>query len=134
YMYPQNVNEVDLNLLDSHDTSRVLTIAEGNKSRILLLYLFQLSFIGSPCIYYGDEICMVGGDDPGCRGCMEWDHSKQDHDLFQFIKQLLTMRKEVAAFGNRANFHFLETKENTVAYLKDAEQSSLVFVLNDSET
>src|SRR5690625_7112124 len=77
---------------------------------------------------------MVGGDDPGCRGCMEWDHSKQDHDLFQFIKQLLTMRKEVAAFGNRANFHFLETKENTVAYLKEAEQSSLVFVLNNSET
>jgi len=134
HMYPQNENEVAFNLLDSHDTARVLTMAEGNKSRIKLLYLFQLSFIGSPCIYYGDEIGMVGGDDPGCRGCMEWDHSKQDHDLFQFIKQLLTMRKEVAAFGNRANFHFLETKENTVAYLKEAEQSSLVFVLNNSET
>src|SRR5699024_5591648 len=133
HMYPQNVNEVAFNLLDSHDTARVLTMANGSKERIKLLYLFQLSFIGSPCIYYGDEIGMTGGDDPGCRKCMEWDRSKQDHELFQFIKQLLTMRKEVPAFGNQTNLHFLEIEEEVVAYRKETEHSSLVFVLNNSE-
>src|SRR5699024_7114762 len=132
-MYPQNVNEVAFNLLDSHDTARVLTMAEGNKERIKLLYLFQLSFIGSPCIYYGDEIGMTGGGDPGCRKCMEWDQSKQDHDLYQFIKQLLMMRKEISAFGNRADFKFLQVEEEVVAYLKHTEKSSLAFVLNNSE-
>ncbi|GAE93390.1 neopullulanase [Gracilibacillus boraciitolerans JCM 21714] len=131
HMYPQNVNEVAFNLLDSHDTARILTEAEENKNKIKLLYLFQLSFIGTPCIYYGDEIGMTGGGDPGCRKCMEWDISKQDLNLFQFVQTLLKMRKEVPAFGNRANFRFLEVKNDVVVYQKKAETETLIYVLNN---
>ena len=60
HSYPNNVNEVSFNLLGSHDTPRILTIANENKDRLKLLFLFQLTFIGSPCIYYGDEIGMTG--------------------------------------------------------------------------
>lgn len=80
--YPQHVNEVAFNLLGSHDTPRVLTMCQGETQRLKLLYVFQFSFTGTPCIYYGDEIGLTGGDDPGCRKCMEWDSTKQDLDLF----------------------------------------------------
>ncbi|MGP4038427.1 glycoside hydrolase family 13 protein [Gracilibacillus sp. D59] len=133
HMYPQNVNEVAFNLLDSHDTARILTEADGNKERIKLLYLFQLSFIGSPCIYYGDEIGMTGGNDPGCRKCMEWDESRQDLALFHFVKQLLQMRKEVRGFGNRADFSFLKIEESVIAYRKQTEDTELIFILNNSD-
>ncbi|QGH35807.1 alpha-glycosidase [Gracilibacillus salitolerans] len=133
HMYPQNVNEVAFNLLDSHDTARILTEADGNKERIKLLYLFQLSFIGSPCIYYGDEIGMTGGNDPGCRKCMEWDESKQDRELFDFVRKLLHMRKKVPGFGNRADFRFLAVGESMVAYQKQTKDAELIFVLNNSD-
>src|SRR5690625_6405372 len=80
-MYPDNVNEVAFNLLDSHDTERILTLADGNLAKVKLLYLFQLSFIGTPCLYYGDEIGMAGDGDPGCRACMIWDENKQNRQL-----------------------------------------------------
>src|SRR5699024_4058222 len=60
----------------------------------------QFTFIGSPCIYYGDEIGMAGGNDPGCRACMVWDEEKQDLELYQFVKGLIQLRKNHVVFGN----------------------------------
>ncbi|WP_066191713.1 glycoside hydrolase family 13 protein [Gracilibacillus timonensis] len=133
HMYPQNVNEVTFNLLDSHDTPRILTEADGEKARIKLLYLFQMSFIGSPCIYYGDEISMDGGDDPGCRKCMVWQENKQDQEMFAFVKRLINLRKKLPAFGNEAEFRFLGYQGGAIVYEKQTKHEQLVFVLNNSE-
>ncbi|RCW77155.1 alpha-glycosidase [Saliterribacillus persicus] len=132
HMYPENVNEFAFNLLDSHDTARILTMANKNKNRVKLLYLFQFSFIGSPCIYYGDEIGMTGGDDPECRDCMEWNEEKQDRDLYQFVKKLIQMRKEISGFGNKSQFQFLKAENDVIAYLKKKDEQRLLFVLNNS--
>jgi glycosidase len=134
HMYPANVNEVAFNLLDSHDTPRILTLANGDLDRVKLLYLFQLSFIGTPCIYYGDEIGMAGGHDPGCRACMEWDESKQNRDLFAYVKNLIEMRKTIPAFGNDSSFKILsaDNETNTLVYQKEAEQGRVVFIVNNS--
>ncbi|MEQ2527936.1 alpha-glycosidase [Robertmurraya yapensis] len=135
HMYPKNVNEVAFNLLDSHDTPRILTLANDNPERVKLLYLFQLSFIGSPCIYYGDEIGMAGGQDPGCRACMEWDESKQDRELFNYVKTLIAWRKEDPLVGNGGDFRFIhaDVEKSYVVYEKSDEQRRLLFVLNNSD-
>lgn len=133
HMYPQNVNEQAFNLLDSHDTERILTLAGGVKERVRLLYLFQLSFIGTPCLYYGDEIGMAGGEDPGCRACMEWDPNKQDRYLFSFVQTLIQMRKTVPAFGNDAKLKFLHADSHVIVYEKKTETDQLVFVINNSD-
>ncbi|WP_047980606.1 glycoside hydrolase family 13 protein [Ornithinibacillus contaminans] len=134
HMYPKNVNEVAFNLLDSHDTPRILTLANGNHDRVKLLYLIQLSFIGSPCIYYGDEIGMDGGQDPGCRACMEWDIAKQDRVLFTYVQTLLKWRKEESVFGNHADIRFIhaDNEKNYVIYEKFNSEKRLIFVVNNS--
>jgi cyclomaltodextrinase / maltogenic alpha-amylase / neopullulanase len=134
HMYPKNVNEVAFNLLDSHDTPRILSLAGGNRARVKLLYLFQLSFIGSPCIYYGDEVGMSGGQDPGCRACMIWDETKQDRELFNYVKTLIQWRKNDPVFGNGADFRFIhaDDQENYVVYEKFNADKRMVFVLNNS--
>lgn len=134
HMYPKNVNEVAFNLLDSHDTPRILTLANGNRDRVKLLYLFQLSFIGAPCIYYGDEIGMAGGQDPGCRACMEWDEAKQDRELFNYIKTLLKWRKTEPVFGNHADIRFIhaDSEKNYVVYEKFNKDTRLQFIVNNS--
>ncbi|SHH39148.1 glycoside hydrolase family 13 protein [Virgibacillus chiguensis] len=135
HMYPRNVNEVAFNLLDSHDTPRILTIANENIDRIKLLYLFQFSFSGTPCIYYGDEIGMSGGHDPDCRACMEWDEENQNRELFTYVQGLIRLRKTEPLFGNDASFRFLyaDDNTNTIAYEKYDEQKRLIFLLNAGE-
>lgn len=134
HMYPANVNEVQFNLLDSHDTPRILTLADGDIDRVKLLYLFQLSFIGTPCIYYGDEIGMSGGQDPGCRACMIWDETKQNKELFTFVKNLIELRKNVPAFGNDGTFKILafDNQSNTLIYQKQSHNRKILFAINNS--
>lgn len=133
--YPHNVNEVAFNLLGSHDTPRILTQCGEQKEKVKLMFTFQLSFSGSPCIYYGDEIGLTGGQDPLCRKCMVWEKEKQDRDLFAHVQTLIALRKQYRAlrFGE---FHVLETNDETnhIAYVKTYDDETIVCVLNNAET
>ena len=71
-LYPPHVTAVMLNLLDSHDMARFLTLARGDRSALRLATLFQMTYPGAPSIYYGDEIGMHGGHDPANRGAFPW--------------------------------------------------------------
>lgn len=134
-MYPENVNEVAFNLLGSHDTARILTLAGENRERLKLLYLFQLTFIGTPCIYYGDEIGMIGGNDPGCRACMVWDEERQDKEIQDFTKRLIKLRKSDGLVRNEGGFRFAYVNEelNCIAFERYDENRRIIFILNNSE-
>ncbi|MCW2955309.1 MAG: cyclomaltodextrinase [Thermoleophilia bacterium] len=62
------------NLLDSHDTPRFITEAGGDWYRQRPAAIFQMTYVGAPVIYYGDEIAMEGAKDPDSRRGMEWEH------------------------------------------------------------
>lgn len=133
--YPENVNEVAFNLLGSHDTARVLTLCNNNKHKAKLLYLLLLSFKGTPCIYYGDEIGMTGENDPGCRECMIWEEKEQDLEFKSYMKKLIQLRKLEPAFGNDGDFQIIETNSRTnhLIYAKQLESESIYFIINPSQ-
>jgi glycosidase len=60
------------NILDSHDTERFITTAGGDWYRQRPAAIFQMTYVGAPVVYYGDEIGMEGGKDPDSRRAMEW--------------------------------------------------------------
>ncbi|WP_062352112.1 glycoside hydrolase family 13 protein [Bacillus kwashiorkori] len=132
--YPRNVNEVAFNLLGSHDTPRIQNIAHFHEGKIRLMFAFQLSFIGTPCIYYGDEIGMTGEQDPGCRKCMEWNPEKQNQSLRDDVKKLISLRKTYAVFGSEAEMRFLEANDETnhVVIAKETDNEILYIVMNNS--
>jgi len=132
-MYSQNVHEVSFNLLGSHDTARVLTIASDNKKRLLLAYQFMFTLSGSPCIYYGDEIGMDGGDDPGCRKCMIWDEQKQDLTILEAFKQMIKLRKDEPALrSTKLNWLQIDDEKNVLVYEKRHVGESVIVILNNS--
>ncbi|MFC7680472.1 alpha-glycosidase [Paenibacillus sp. GCM10028914] len=132
--YPRQASEVAFNLLDSHDTARLLTQANGDKRLMKLAALFQFTYFGTPCIYYGDEIGMDGGNDPGCRKCMEWDESKQDKDLFSFYQTIIKLRKEHSALRT-GTFKFLiaEHQGGKLAYMREDDNETIVVLINNDK-
>ncbi|WP_460022347.1 glycoside hydrolase family 13 protein [Lactovum odontotermitis] len=82
------------NTLDSHDTPR--TLYECAEDKDLLKQVEALNFLqpGAPCIFYGDEYGMTGGEEPDCRRPMAWAKKNQDQNLFQFFQALIHLRLE----------------------------------------
>lgn len=134
HMYPLNVGEVAFNLLGSHDTPRILTVAEEKLERVKLMFLFKLSFPGTPCIYYGDEIAMSGGQDPSCRACMEWDETKQNKAFLQFTKNVIALRKQHPVIANAGEFRFIayDNEAGYVMYERISEEKRFIFVINNT--
>ncbi|ASA20098.1 glycoside hydrolase family 13 protein [Paenibacillus donghaensis] len=133
--YPLQASEVAFNLLDSHDTPRLLTLAGGDKKKLKLAALFQFTFMGTPCIYYGDEIGMDGEGDPGCRKCMEWDPAKQDLELFAYYRTLIDIRNSHPALRT-GTFTFLEAQRqgSKLAYERRLGEDVVVVLVNTEET
>ena len=135
HSYPTNVFDVTFNLLGSHDTPRIFTDCGEDLARTKLIHAILLTFNGSPCIYYGDEIGLTGGMDPGCRKCMIWEEEKHNTELFNEIKTLILLRKEERLLANDGKFKFLDTagNENIVAYQKYNGERSVVILINPTD-
>src|SRR5262249_32892033 len=63
-LYPWPIQLTQLNLLDSHDTSRFISMAGGDVASVQLGTLLLFTFPGAPSIYYGDEIGLTGALPP----------------------------------------------------------------------
>lgn len=50
-----------LNQLDSHDTARFLTLLGGDKEKMRIALALLMTYIGTPCLYYGSEVGLEGG-------------------------------------------------------------------------
>lgn len=135
HSYPTNIFDVTFNLLGSHDTPRIFTDCGEDLDRAKLIHAILLTFNGSPCIYYGDEIGLTGGRDPGCRKCMVWEEEKQNTELFNEIKALIHLRKEERLLANAGKFKFLNTNgnENIVAYQKYNGERAVVILINPTD-
>lgn len=132
--YPKQVGEVAFNLLSSHDTERLLTMCNNDPKRMKLAVAFQFTYIGTPCIYYGDEIGLTGGQDPDCRKCMIWDESEQDRDLFTFYQQMITLRNKYSALRT-GSFRFLvaDAEDHRLAYERFDTEGHFIIMMNVSK-
>ena len=70
-LYPQLISTILFNFLDTHDTVRAVTRC-GNLDIFFQQLTMLMTLPGSPCLYYGTEIALEGGNDPDCRRPMPW--------------------------------------------------------------
>jgi glycosidase len=126
--YPQPTNEVVFNLLCSHDTPRIATMLGDDKRRLKLSVVFLMTYIGTPCIFYGDEIGLNGGGDPDCRKCMEWDPAKQDNELYDFYKLLINLRKQHPVLRH-GRFRFLHAEQGDSRIIYERSDDNMHFTV-----
>lgn len=118
-----------LNLLGSHDTPRLLTLANGNVDRALVAFTALFVAPGAPMLYYGDEIGLEGDNDPGCRACMNWDRSTWNRTIHRRIRQLIALRHTLPAL-RRGTWEPLLTFNGVLAVRRRHETGDVVIVLN----
>ena len=90
--YEPAVTAVQLNLLDSHDTPRALSILGGDRHAMQLATLLQATLPGAPCVYYGDEVGVSGGLDPDNRRAFPWDAAGWDTTLLDWTRRAFALR------------------------------------------
>ena len=131
--YKQQISEVMFNLLDSHDTERILTTAKGDiqlvKSALAFLFLQR----GTPCIYYGTELELGGGMDPDCRRVMPWDRVSSSNDMLNFMKNLIQLRKETAYIIRHGKFTLEEIEPNVLALEWQLDHQEIRAIFNQSK-
>jgi glycosidase len=91
-----------MNLLGSHDTERVLTHCHGAVESVKDCFTLLFAAAGAPMVYYGDEVGMSGGNDPGCRAGMVWDAEQWDVSTLAHIRALTRARAEHPALRRGA--------------------------------
>ncbi|WP_261837141.1 glycoside hydrolase family 13 protein [Vibrio ishigakensis] len=119
-MYPKQNQAVMLNLIDSHDTSRILTVCDGDLEKVKLMYVVLLTQPGSPSIYYGSELAMEGKMFTTARDVVNWDESSYQSDLRPLLKELLSLRKK--------HNYFID---QTIQWLVSGDSTLLAYRMGD---
>jgi len=176
--YGDQTSKILWSMLDSHDTDRLASMIvnpdrnydRDNSPRNNPDYLvrkpfprerqlqkqiiaFQMTFIGAPVVYYGDEAGMWGPDDPGDRKPMVWpdmnyhdeihhplpDHTRPDDpvyfdaNLFQYYQSMITIHHQNDALihGKLSLIPAIEGK-SIFGYSRDTDQQQVISIFNRS--
>ncbi|MBE2198701.1 MAG: glycoside hydrolase family 13 protein [Anaerolinea sp.] len=133
-LYHPEIVQAQLTMLGSHDTPRLLTIANHDKTAVRLMFLCQMTVAGAPNIYYGDEIGLVGGKDPDCRRAFPWhDKSLWDEELRADVQRYIRLRQELPAL-RRGDFQILYAKGQVVVYQRQYQQQTVIVAFNTADT
>ena len=118
-----------MNLLGSHDTERVLTAHQNNTEDCITAYCCMFACEGAPMIYYGDELGMVGDNDPGCRSGMQWDSLDTNAEIFRTIVQLNALRRDHIAL-RRGTQSCYAVDGDTVIISREHKEESLLMIIS----
>lgn len=176
--YPKEALYRLQNLIDSHDTDRLASMIVNpdrpfdrecsprwnprydvrrpneHEWRLLrLVVLFQMTYVGAPMIYYGDEAGMWGADDPDDRKPMVWPemtfapethhplpgHSRPadpvffDHTLHNWYRTLARLRNEHPVFQTGDYRTLLaDDAKDVFAFERTLGQDQAIVALNRS--
>ena len=118
-----------LNLLDSHDVNRFLTLCGGNLKSYRLAILFQMTFVGMPTVFYGDELGTQGLLEEEYRRPMPWKNG--DRELLAFFRKAIAMRQELMAL-RRGDFRIVSAQKGSslLIYSRRYQNQTVTVCLN----
>ncbi len=139
--------QVAMNQLSNHDHSRFLTRTnhvvgrtnnlgpeaanEGvNKGIFREAVVMQMTWVGAPTIYYGDEAGLCGFTDPDNRRTYPW--GQEDHELIAFHRDIIRLRREHDELRN-GSIKYMDCDQNYLAYARFHKKGQSVILINNSD-
>lgn len=137
--------QVAMNELSNHDHSRFLTRTNHmvgrvehlgpeaaneyvNKAVMREAVVMQMTWVGAPTVYYGDEAGVCGFTDPDNRRTYPWGH--EDQELIAFHKEAIRIHKEHPALKN-GSLKILGGEENILSYARFKGHDRIIVVINN---
>jgi cyclomaltodextrinase len=118
-----------------------------------LFAVFQMTYVGAPMIYYGDEVGMWGANDPDCRKPMVWedlvyedeatlpdgrrkarpDEVEVNRDLLDHYRKLIALRRGLPAL-RRGSFEtvLIDDDRQLYGFRRRLDEETVIVVLNNS--
>jgi len=90
--------------IDTHDTPRAITVL-GDAEKVKAALAFIYTWVGTPMLYYGDEVYLEGGPDPDNRRCMDWERRDGLHEILKALIRLEIRPKYLIAHGNEVIYY-----------------------------
>ncbi|MDF2473580.1 MAG: alpha-glycosidase [Anaerocolumna sp.] len=121
-----------LNLLDSHDVPRFYSHCNGDINRMKLAVAFQMTFIGAPSIFYGDEKGFLGTLEEEYRQPMRWEDSEDE--MKDFYVRLIALRNKNSAL-RLGNYRTVKAERGSGLYIYERydEHQRITVSLNASD-
>lgn len=137
--------QVAMNELSNHDHSRFLTRTNHMVGRVEHLgpkaaeeyvneaimreaVAIQMTWVGAPTIYYGDEAGVCGFTDPDNRRTYPW--GQENQELLNFHKEMIRIHKEHPALRT-GSLNILSWDENVLAYGRFLGEDRIVAIINN---
>ncbi len=131
-LYPWEIQLTQLNLLASHDTARLITIAGGDKKSFELATLLLLTFPGAPSIYYGDEVGLPGAIDPDSRRGFPLE-ANWDKEILQIHRELIALRHAHPCLRT-GDYKVLFAEAEIYIFARILDKQELIVALNVSNS
>ena len=137
--------QVAMNELSNHDHSRFLTRTNHMVGRVEHLgpkaaneytnlgvmreaVVMQMTWVGAPTVYYGDEAGVCGFTDPDNRRTYPWGH--ENKELIAFHKEIIRIHKEHPALRT-GSIKMLKGEENILAYGRFLGEDRVIVIINN---
>ena len=145
--FPRPALDSAINQLSNHDHSRFLTrtnrrvgtlkstggdaAGEGVDKRVLFLgVLIQMTWVGSPALYYGDEVGQVGWTDPDSRRTYPW--GREDWEVYDMHRSAIELRKRIHCL-KMGSLMPLDAGNGYIVYARFDKEDCAVIALNCSD-
>lgn len=139
--------QVAMNELSNHDHSRFLTRTNHIVGRVAQLgskaaeeginlavmreaVAVQMTWVGAPTVYYGDEAGVCGFTDPDSRRTYPW--GQENRELVEFHKEMIRIHKREKLLRT-GSLKMLSWSSNVLAYARFQEGEQIIVVLNNSK-
>lgn len=131
FILPFAIQENQFNLLDSHDTPRLHNNHNISFDHYRGAIITMFSMIGTPNIYYGDEMEIDGFTDEmeGCRYPMPWDKDYQNNRNYKLYKTLTKIKKEEKAL-KYGGLKFISTTDNMLVFARTTKDETIITIFN----
>ncbi|MGN0168074.1 MAG: glycoside hydrolase family 13 protein [Acetatifactor sp.] len=145
--FPMPSWQVAMNELSNHDHSRFLTrtnhkvgrtgtlgpqAAEQNVNKAVFreAVVMQMTWVGAPTIYYGDEAGLCGFTDPDNRRTYPW--GREDMQMIQFHKDIIRLRREHDEL-RRGSLKYVDSDYNFLAYGRFNRRGQSLILVNNND-
>ncbi len=121
---------------NNHDTKRFMSLDGATKEGAKMHIAFMLATRGIPQLYYGEEVAMIGGDDPFNRNDFtKFDKSSRaadEQEIFEWTRDRIKLRKENIALreGKTTDLFY---DDDVYVFERQAANQRVLIGINNSE-